>query len=61
MNILTFALTALSVLIFSVWVNLNYTPDNPLFWPVLVGSIFVFATTFFLISKTFSFVFGLFR
>lgn len=61
MSVLNFALTALSVLIFSVWVNLKYTPENVLYWPMLFGSIFVFTLVYFLISKTFSFVFSLFR
>lgn len=60
MTHLQFALTSLFTLCFAVWVNLNYTQENVLYWPVLFASPFVFMLALVIVSKTVSGFFGLF-
>ena len=61
MNLSHFVLTAFGVLAFSTWVNLNYTPENELYWPVLIASPLVIMLTFVTLTKTFSGILSLFR
>lgn len=48
-----FAVTALATLIFAVWVNLNFSVNDVIYWPALFVSPFVFMIAILIVSKTF--------
>lgn len=60
MSHFNFFLTAALSLAFSVWVNLNFTSENVLYWPALISSPIIFMVCLAIISKTISGIVGFF-
>ncbi len=47
-----FFLTALFSLMFAVWVNLNYSIDDVIFWTLLISCPFIIMISILTITKT---------